>query len=508
MTRVARFCGFKDPNDKVARLAWIMVALGPIIIFTIVMSSTFYMIFVADALGGGPGMYLEGLALIGILVVIQMVIQTLLDYPTGTLGDMIGHRFVIASAYLLYGVAFYITSFLTPTTPIFVFVLIYVLWGLAYSQESGAWDAWFDNNYRVAAPDDVERKEYGIFMGRLGMIATALSMAALIPGSILAVVFSRMWVFQVSAILCVGTAIAVLLLVKDFPEVQEAREKKPSVGEYFKLLKSGASFIVGDPFVKYVIFGGVLVWSCVFVWGELIVFPLLFAYLVTDVAVATFRTLLRIPGMFTTERAGVWSQKFKPEEWIPRFRLIQNCGFACFLIFAAIMYVFDPVTGPATLVDVVVPLTDFVIMSVPQESLLPATLMFLTFVIGGFFFTVADILTMRLMIDVVPDNIRNSVYSLSPTLAIVVAIPQIALFGASIQYIGFPITLAITGLISLVGILMIRKGLSYPIPITEERKLALEKIAAEQEVAYVEQAAQETGSNPSEEYEEMPSGQD
>ncbi|MHA2066733.1 MAG: hypothetical protein ACXABY_20365 [Candidatus Thorarchaeota archaeon] len=275
--------------------------------------------------------------------------------------------------------------------------------------------------------------------------------------------------FQLSAILCVGTAIAVLTLVKDFSEVQEMREEQPTVGEYFKLLKSGATFIVSDPFVKYVIFGGVIVWSCIIVWGELIIFPVLFAYLVTDVAVATFRTLLRFPGMFGTERAGVWSQKFKPEEWIPRFRLIQNCGFAFFFVFAAIMYVFNPVTGPTTLVEVVVPLTDFVIMQVPQESLIPAVLMFITFVIGGFFYSVADILTLRLMIDIVPDNIRNSVYSLSPTLAIAFAIPQIAIFGALIQYIGFPLTLAITGLISLVGVLMIRKGLSYPIPITEER---------------------------------------
>jgi MFS family permease len=502
VSRVARVLGFKDPNDKVARLAWVMVALGPIIIFTIMMSSTFYMIFVADTLGGGPGRFLEGLALIGVLVVIQMVVQTLLDYPTGTLGDMIGHRYVIASAYLIYGVVFYLTSLLTPTTPIFMFVIIYVLWGLAFSQESGAWDAWFDNNYRVAAPDDVERKEYGVFLGRLGMIATALSMGALIPGSILAVVFSRMWVFQLSAILCVGTAVAVLALVKDFPEVQEMREEQPSVGEYFKLLKSGASFIVSDPFVKYVIFGGVIAWSCVIVWGELIIFPVLFAYLVTDVAVATFRTLLRVPGMFGTERAGVWSQRFKPEEWIPRFRLVQNCGFVFFFVFAAIMYIFNPVTGPTTLVDVVVPMTDFVIMQVPQESLIPTVLMFISFVIGGFFYSVADILTLRLMIDIVPDKIRNSVYSLSPTLTIIFAIPQIAFFGALIQYIGFPLTLAITGIISLVGVLMIRKGLSYPIPITKERRQAKEKMMAEQA------AIDEGGVNPSDNNEQMPSGQD
>lgn len=48
--------------------------------------------------------------------------------------------------------------------------------------------------------------------------------------------------------------------------------------------------------------------------------------------------------------------------------------------------------------------------------------------------------------------------------------PEIAFFGAALQHIGFPITLMLTAIISLVGVIMIRKGLSFPIPITEERK--------------------------------------
>ncbi|MFW9966364.1 MAG: hypothetical protein ACFFEA_04355 [Candidatus Thorarchaeota archaeon] len=87
MSRVARLCGFKDPNKKLARLAWVNLVIGPSIVFTIMMSSTFYMIFVADNLGGGPGMFLDGLALVGVLVVIQMVVQTLLDYPAGTISN-------------------------------------------------------------------------------------------------------------------------------------------------------------------------------------------------------------------------------------------------------------------------------------------------------------------------------------------------------------------------------------------------------------------------------------
>lgn len=497
MNRVARILGFKDPSAKLGRLVWVNLVIGPSIVFTIMMSSTFYMIFVADTLGGGPGRYLDGIALVGALVVIQLAIQTLLDYPTGTIGDMIGHRYVIASAYLMYGVAFYLTSILTPATPFMVYILIYVLNGLGASQESGAWDAWFDNNYRVAAPDDVERTEYGVYAGRMGTIGTIMVMSALIPGGIFAVIFSRMWVFQVEAIMCVVTALVVLRFVTDFPEVIEQREKRPSLGEYMSLLKSSASFVFSDPFVKYLLIGGMVVWSGLMVWSNLVVFPILYAYLVTDVAVAAYRTLLRVPGLFTIERAGVWSQRFDSKKWIPRFRLIQSAGFTLFIIFAAITLVFPPVIGSETLVDIILPFTDFVIMQVPPESLFPITLMFATFVCAGFFYWAAEILTMRIMMDVVPTKIRNSVYSLSPTMATVFAIPQIAIFGAAIQFIGFPTTLVIIAFVSLAGVLMIRKAFTYPIPYTGERRKAMEQSLSETEITPSELAAlEEGGKNP------------
>ena len=50
---------------------------------------------------------------------------------------------------------------------------------------------------------------------------------------------------------------------------------------------------------------------------------------------------------------------------------------------------------------------------------------------------------------------------------------------------------------------MIRKGLSYPIPVTEEMKQAEEQAAAAEQ-----SAIQEAGSNPPDKAEQMPSGQD
>ncbi|MCK4567525.1 MAG: MFS transporter, partial [Candidatus Thorarchaeota archaeon] len=242
MSRTASFFGFSEENERVLRIAKIFMVVIPFVVAVVVMSSTFMMIFIADTLGGGPGKYLDGLALLGVLVIIQLGVQTLLDYPTGALGDAIGQRWVIASAYLCYAIVFYLISIITPSTQFPIFILIYVLTGIAASQESGAWSAWFDNNYRVANPDDVDRKEYGVFLGRSGMIFQLVATLILVPGSILAVIFGRQWVFQIEAIACVLIAILVLRLIQDFPEVRDSR-KRPTLSEYTALLKSGVSFL-------------------------------------------------------------------------------------------------------------------------------------------------------------------------------------------------------------------------------------------------------------------------
>jgi MFS family permease len=445
-----------------------MVALVPFLVAMLSMSSTFYIIFIAEALGGGPGQYIQGLALVSILLVVQLGTQTLLDYPTGSLGDHIGQRFVISSAYLCFGLAFILTSFVTPDTPFIIFILIYVLYGIAASQESGAWQAWFDNNFRVAMPGDADRKQYGVFLGRLGMLIQLCTTLALIPGSILAALLGRPWVFQLEAVVCFVVAILVLRLVQDFDEVKESREERPSTGAYIEILKSGVRFLTTDPLIKWVIIGGMLMTSTMIVWSYFIIFPLYFAFLLTDVAVASFRTLLWIPGVVTEERSGIWSQRFEPRKWIPRFRLIQTCGFVFYIIFAILVVLFPPLTG-GTIVEVYFPYTDIIFMAVPLESLLPVSLMYLTFIVCGILYSFASILTQRILLDVIPNEIRNSVYSLIPTIAMLFAIPQIIVIGPSIQYIGFPAALVFCAVISGIGALMVRRGLSYPMPLLDEK---------------------------------------
>jgi MFS family permease len=100
-----------------------------------------------------------------------------------------------------------------------------------------------------------------------------------------------------------------------------------------------------------------------------------------------------------------------------------------------------------------------------------------TFTLTGLFGGFAEILTQRILLDVIPNKIRNGMYSLSPTIATIFAIPQIALFGWLIPTAGFPVTLASVGIVALIGVVMIRKGLSYPIPMKHDDIAKTESIS-------------------------------
>jgi MFS family permease len=479
---VESFLGFPDASSESLHLAKILFVLLPFanIIFTL--STTFYTIFVARALGEGD--FILGLGPLGLLIVIQLGAQTILDYPSGAIGDWIGQRYVIACGNVLYGISFLMVSYVSSQTPYLYLVVIYALQGVASSQISGAWGAWFDNNYRIANPNDTDRKQYGVFWGRVGMITQIAATLSLIPGSVLAVIFSHAWVFQFQAVGSIIFAALVLYLIRDFPQVEEMREERPSMSEYIGLLKSGISFMVREPFVRFIVIGSMLTLSTMVVWGNLILFPMYYSYLLTDVAVAGYRTIAFIPGVAAQERSGIWSQRFEPKKWIPRFRFLQACGFVFYLIFATIMFFLPPINESDNMIRILIPLTNIELLQVPLENLLAITLILLTFTITVFFDAFASILEQRILLDVIPDRIRNSVYSLQPTILMLFAMPQIAIFGWLIPIIGFPTTLLCVGCISLCGVFVLRHGLNQPrtIPaIIEPRELSISDKEAEED---------------------------
>ena len=493
MGRITSYFGLRDATPEVVRLTKIYTSLGLFMQVAFTISTTFYLIFVANALGGGgPTGYIVGMTYVGILVIIEMATQTLFDYPTGVIGDWIGQRYILLTAYLTYAITYYLVSLVTPNPPFLLLVLIYALMGFAGSQQSGAMGSWFDTNWQVAMPEDEGRKEYGVLQGKLGMLYWLTNTLVLIPGGILASIFGRPWVFQIQAVMCVAIAFLCLRYVKNLPDTDELNQKRPTMDEYFSLLREGIQFLFSSSYVKYLLIGTMLVNSCISVWSNLILFPMYYSYMISDVAVASFRTIVMLPLAFYFERSGVWAKRFEPKKWIPRFRFLQSAGAVFFWIFAIIMFVFPVPALDTPMIDYYLPGTTILILKVPIDSILPVTIMILVFFTVGIFFQLAGVLTGRVFVDAIPNRVRNGVYSLFPTVVLLLSMPQIAFFGWLIS-ISIPLTLVSVGIISSIGCLMIRKGLQQQHPLQDEWDTAS---AIEENLDLLEEISDDIGFDP------------
>ncbi|TXT57919.1 MAG: conserved membrane protein of unknown function [Candidatus Thorarchaeota archaeon] len=463
MSLTARFFGFENPTEQGLSLAKTMASLVPVFSMSFQISTTFYMLFIAEALGGGDAV--KGMSIVGGLVALQFIIQVILDYPTGAIGDWVGQRYVIMSALLCYAVTFLLTSLITPNPPLILPVLIYMLFGLGISQESGAWGAWFDNNYRVAMPHDKKREEYGVFSGKLGMISQISATAVLVPGSWLALYFGRAWVFQLQAVLFVILAILVHRYVKDFPEVEAQRTDRPEMGEYVELLKDGVRFIWSSKFFLLLFIGEMIFFSVGPVWGNLILWPFYNVYLQSDVAISTFRTIMFLPLAMTNERSGVIAKKYEPRKWIPRFRLFAFNGAAFyFLLSVMFLIVPPPPMGTTETVQLVIPFVNLPLFVLPVASVIPIVMIFIIFLVTSLFGSVGGILTNRVLLDVVPNKIRNGMYSLRATSFTAASIPLLVFFGWLVPLYGFSLAFLIMGIISIAGIILIAMSFKQDIP--------------------------------------------
>ncbi len=481
MSRVSRMLGFKAPSPNVTRLASIVLLLGSTWSIAFQISTTFWMISIATALGGGD--YILGMGMVGFLVIVRIAVQTLLDYPTGGIGDWIGQRWILAGALVCYALAFWLTSMATLSTPFIIFVIIYALMGLGASQESGAMPAWFDNNYRVAMPQDKDRKQYGVFWSRAGMMFQLVSTLILIPGSILALIFSEAWVFQVQAIIFIALAVMTLVFVRDLPGARKKESEHGGFREYGRLLKDGIKFVGSSRFVTLTMLGEMLMWAIGIVWWEILLFPLYFGYLLSNVAVATFRTSMFAPMVVSQERSGVISQRFEPKKWIPRFRLIQFGSMAFFMLLMAITAIFPQPTAAAAFITVYIPFTAAPFITLPLASIVPVILIWVLFVGTDTLGRIAGVLTGRIMVDVYPNRIRNCMYSLQPTIAMLLSIPFIILLSqllAFLPFLKFPIVFTIAAGVAFAGALLIRQGFKHPIPRDESIEEVIGKVSEEE----------------------------
>ncbi|MFX0016732.1 MAG: hypothetical protein ACFFB2_18900 [Promethearchaeota archaeon] len=370
----------------------------------IIISSTFYVLFVIDRIG---------FSTLGLLLSISFITQAILDYPTGVIGDWIGQRWSLAIAFCGYGLSYSVIIHATSVTD---FLLVYLLNAFASSQQSGALGSWFDNNYKVSVgKTDIDRKTYRELFGRQAILSRFVTAAMIILGGVTATVFFRELLFVVQAFGMFGLALLCLILIKDYPEISKP---ELSFRKYFNLLGEGLQFSFGSKHMLFFIAGVSIASTTFLIWGNMILFPMYFGYTGSDGGAAFIRFSFYVLTAFTMPKAGKWSKNLNARKWIPRLRLIHTVIFyACFILIFTIF----PFKNDLNLLAIVVVGFTFLL----TECLLATDLF----------------LRQRLLIDVVPDTNRNSVYSLLPTLNFLVSAPFIFISGTIIELMGVPLTL-------------------------------------------------------------------
>ncbi|QEE15206.1 MFS transporter [Promethearchaeum syntrophicum] len=369
-------------------------------------------------------------AQVSIIFSVQMVTQLIFDYPTGILGDWIGQKKILLSAFLFLSSA---NLCILLSESFVVYVLFGILSGLGNSQFSGALDAWYDSQYtRHCSQIDPSRKIYGLFQGRVYSLYLGIAGLSILASGLIANNFSRqiLFILQITVyiIMAVGIGIGLKSSSEDTSEIfknyngkipdQEPKEN------YFSILLKGLKFVFSQK-KMWLFFFGIAIYNAFLdsVWTKLILFPLYNQYALSDTLTGVIRWVNLTIDVFLVGILAKYSSQTQKKEM---GYILSLAGMLVCLIFVSLFYILLPPT------EIFIFGRYFGIWLI---SLLMATPYRLTWLFYS-----------RIIIDLVPNQIRNSIYSFIPSLILLLAIPANMLGGFIIDGYGF-----VAGILLVVG---------------------------------------------------------
>lgn len=366
----------------------------------------------------------------GIIFAIQLLVVGFLDYPTGALGDTIGHRQVLFIAYICYAFSILVLLFANDFDE---FLLWGVLAGIGFSQESGALESWFDNNYHATVGDaDPDRRVYGAFQGKTGAVLGFLSGSSFILGGIIATLSSRrmLFLFQLGMV-CVVLLLILLLMTN----VSSIAPPQRSFRAYWSQLAGGIRFAVSSRGIFFYLIGLSLIGAGAgAIWMNFLLFPYYDGYSGgSDDLTGLLRASIFLTGIGWTVIAMKASKKVQD----PRYWIVLTSFLAAPVFFFLTFLYYEAFP--------------------PSNNLVLATYIgtFIVFQFLGFWMNLDQILRSRLHLEYVPDKYRNAVYSLIPTLIVLVGAPLIIIAGSIITNDGFS-----SGILFVVGLCLLGAILS------------------------------------------------
>ncbi|MHA2202987.1 MAG: MFS transporter [Candidatus Hodarchaeales archaeon] len=416
---ITQFLGIQTIPSKAQKLIRTFLLLSLVGAFLGNLSSTFFILFAIDKLGFTQA---------SIIMSFVLLVQVCTDYPSGSLGDWIGQRWVLVIAFICYGVFYFL---LTIATTFGGFLVLAFFNGLANAQASGTFGTWLDNNYQKVVEDaDPERKIYGFTNARIGSLNRTIMAIAFVVGGLMATIISREHVFFIQACLSFVLLIMCFLLVKDL-KVETAEElvsTKTSVREYFSFFIGGFKFLFSSKTAFFFLIGISMIFSAFNVWGTLMLFPIYFGYTGSDGLASLFRTTMFFVGIPLGIVMANASKRFSNEKYAIFAFLGLLFYFPPFILLLTVI----PITNSFNLLGLVL---TALILTVSINCLLD----------------IAGILQGRTMLDLIPSENRNSVYSLIPTLVSVIAIPILPIAGKLIEDHGMVAGVIVPLFISLIG---------------------------------------------------------
>ena len=380
----------------------------------VLLSSTFFVLHIID---------IVNLETTGLLFAIMFLTMSLTDYPSGNLVNKFGHNLILAISFLFFGFAYIFIAFADSFAGL---LIIFLMLGVANSQLTGTLQSWFENNYvSITVETDPNKEKFREIQGRIGMIAFNSTAFIFVVSGFIAgrIREGRELVFLAQGIGCIILGFFFYAVLTNLKELKTETALDQS---YIKVIKEELEFLKKNNSLKYFILAQIIVLMALIIFDILIVFPLYFGYTGSDFGAGLIRFGLFVAVGIFSGRAAILSGRLDEKKWLPRILLM--CTTISFSLIT-ILIVFFPIKNEI----------DFVALIVMSAF----------FLIHGFNLVLLNILTQKFYIDHLPDKFRNSIYSLIPSFAFLLATPVVYLSGRIAESQGLGTTMSILTLITV-----------------------------------------------------------
>ena len=368
---------------------------------------------------------LFGFASAGLLMAELFTAQFLTDYPTGSLSDYIGQRYVLLLSLIFLSIGYFIISSFQ-TIELYIIAVLFI--GIGFGQFSGSFESYLDTNYKITVGElDQDRKVYGFMYQRIQTIGSLCISLSFIVGGYISTNYSRNSIFALESAFLILLIPFIIFLLQDIkPKI--VTRKNSIIGEYLNHFCGGIKFLFSSKKTVFLFLGLAFENAASGIWISLLLIPLYFGYTGSDEGVGTLRALIFAIGSFIAIATS------KMNRWISN----KNLGFLS-LVYNVLFYFL--VLSMLT----IIPLTNHFN---PIGCIVVFLVMIMTVNVLGRLY---DTLTQRVLSVIVPSEKRNSIYSLLPSIALILQIPLLSVIGFEVQKFSIINGVIILLIISLIG---------------------------------------------------------